>query len=310
VAVQDIMVRIEKKVRGGNTYYYLYHGFREGKKYLTKQKYIGTKVPEDLNRLKQDFIRTLIAEKYYVKLEQIKQKYSKEIDQLPPSIRKKRLQIFAVKFTYNTQRIEGSKLTLRETSSLLKKGITPSNKPTRDVEEAQAHKKLFFEIISQRKDLSYNMILEWHRKLFKDTKPDIAGAIRNYQVGISGSRFRPPLPVEVYPLMQEFIKWYNKTKKNLTSKEYRLNPVELVALVHFKFATIHPFGDGNGRISRLLMNFVLNRNNYPMLDLPYTKRKNYYNALESAQIKKNDYRFVTWFIKRYIKEYVQYLSNP
>ncbi|MBU4493217.1 MAG: Fic family protein, partial [Nanoarchaeota archaeon] len=79
------------------------------------------------------------------------------------------------------------------------------------------------------------------------------------------------------------------------------------ALVHLKFVTIHPFSDGNGRISRLIMNFVLNRHGYPLLNISYEKRTGYYNALERAQIKKQDNIFVQWFFRRYVKEYKRYL---
>jgi len=72
--------------------------------------------------------------------------------------------------------------------------------------------------------------------------------------------------------------------------------------------TIHPFGDGNGRISRLIMNFILNRKKYPMLDIPYQGRNSYYNALERSQIKKVDRIFVQWLVKKYIKENKRYLK--
>ena len=87
-----------------------------------------------------------------------------------------------------------------------------------------------------------------------------------------------------------------------------IHPVELAALVHLKFVTIHPFGDGNGRISRLMMNFVLNYNKYPMLDIPYEGRNSYYNALERSQTKNSDDIFIQWFIRNYIKENKRYLS--
>ncbi len=169
---------------------------------------------------------------------------------------------FAIRFTYDTPRIEGSKLTLRETADLLERGTTPRAKPLEDVKEAEAHKELFYEILAYKKDLSLSTILYWHKKLFQATKPDIAGRLRRHQVAISGSKFVPPFPAEVYPLLMEFFRWYAKNKN-------RLHPVELAAFVHLKFVTTHPFADGNGRISRLLMNFILNRHGYPMLNVPY-----------------------------------------
>ncbi|MDQ7031760.1 MAG: Fic family protein, partial [Desulfonauticus sp.] len=220
---------------------------------------------------------------------------------LPKSIKEKNLQNFTTRFTYDTQRIEGSTLTLRETADLLEKGITPKSKPMRDVQEAEAHRDLFYDVLKFKKDLTLKVMLDWHWTLFNKTKPDISGSIRKYRVGISGSKFVPPSPVEVCPMLTEFFKWYKKNKDNL-------HPVEVAALVHLKLVTIHPFGDGNGRITRLVMNFVLNRKKYPLFDIPYENRNSYYNSLERSQVKKDDKIFLQWFVKRYTKEYKRYLE--
>lgn len=154
-------------------------------------------------------------------------------------------------------------------------------------------------MLAYKKDLSLRLVLEWHKNMFQATKPDVAGKIREYQVAISGSKFMPSFPAEVYPLLKEFFVWYGKCRG-------RIHPVELAALVHLKFVTIHPFGDGNGRISRLMMNFVLDKHGYPMLDIPYKGRSSYYNALERSQVKKNDNIFLQWLLKRYVKENARY----
>ncbi len=110
----------------------------------------------------------------------------------------------------------------------------------------------------------------------------------------------PPSPVEVLPMLTEFFQWYNKHKN-------RLHAVELAAIAHLKFVTIHPFGDGNGRISRLIMNFILYKKKYPMIDIPYLGRNSYHNALERSQVKGDGRIFLQWLIKRYIKEHKRYL---
>jgi Fic family protein len=147
-------------------------------------------------------------------------------------------------------------------------------------------------MLDYKKDLSLQIVLYWHKKLFESTKSDIAGKIRQHQVTISGSKFVPPFPAEIYPLLRELFKWYDKNKS-----KNKLHPVALAALVHLKFVTIHPFTDGNGRISRLMMNFVLHKHAFP-----------YYNALERAQVKKQDNIFVQWFFRRYVKEHKRYLK--
>jgi Fic family protein len=176
----------------------------------------------------------------------------------------------------------------------LERGTTPNNKPLRDVKEAEAHRSLFHETIMTKRGLSLQTVLDWHWKLLKSTEPDIAGKIRKHQVYIARSNFVPPSPVEVTPMLNEFFEWYNRSKN-------KINPVELAALVHLKFVTIHPFSNGNGRISRLMMNFVLNRGGYPMFNVPYSGRNSYYNALERSQTKHQDFIFVQWTSKNYVK---------
>ena len=83
----------------------------------------------------------------------------------------------------------------------------------------------------------------------------------------------------------------------------KLHVFELAGLVHLKFVTIHPFGDGNGRISRLLQNFVLKKNKYPMLDIPYKDREEYYDNLEDCQINKIQKPFTNYLKREYFKEY-------
>lgn len=292
------MATIKKKVVGNKTYFYLGHTFRKDGKVEYREIYLGESVPKAIDRIKADFLAGIYKEKWHSVLEKIKNGYSHNLSRMPASVREKETRAFMVKFTYNTQKIEGSTLTFKETADLLERGITPK-KLLRDVKETEAHKEVFYEMLAYKKDLALQAVLEWHRKMFQSTKPDLAGKIREYQVAISGSKFMPPFPAEVYPLLKDFFSWYEKVKVSV-------HPVELAALVHLKFVTIHPFGDGNGRISRLIMNFVLNRHGYPMLDIPYKGRAGYYGALERAQVKGNENIFVQWLFRKYVKENRRY----
>ena len=296
------MVSIRKRTVGNSEYFYLEHTTRSGRKIEKKELYLGKEIPKNIEEIKKNFMKEIYIKKWYVLLNEIKSNFSREQQKMPSSAKEKELAAFATKFTYDTQRIEGSTLTLKETANLLDDGITPKNKPIRDIKEAEAHKKLFYIMLDYKKDLSLNETLYWNKVLLQETKPDVAGKIRTYQVTIARSRFNPPLPAELNMLLKEFFDWYSSNKN-------KINPVELAALVHLKFVTIHPFSDGNGRISRIMMNFVLHKNNYPMLDIPYTDRNGYYNALERSQIKKQDSIFVQWFIKHYLKIYRNYLKS-
>jgi len=293
------MVTIRKKIVEGNEYYYLEHSFRKNKKVEKKELYLGKEIPKDIEKIKKEFISEIYNETWLNQLNNIKEHYSKEQKKIPISAKEKEIENFMVKFTYDTQKIEGSKLTLRDTANLLEKSETPK-KPLKDIKEAETHKKVFYEMLNYEKDLNLQVILLWNKILLESTKLDIAGKIRNHGVAISGSKFTPPLAVELDTLLKEFFEWYNINKT-------KLHPIILSALVHLKFVTIHPFSDGNGRISRLMMNFILKKNNFPMLNIPYENRNGYYTALERSQVKQDDKIFLQWFFKRYLKEHKRYL---
>jgi len=295
------MVLLKKKKIKGNTYYYLEHSYRKNKKIEKKEKYLGKIIPKNIDQLKENFLLEFYKETYFTQFDKIKKQFTEEMNKMPTSIEKKEIEKFSIKFTYNTNRIEGSTLTLRETALLLEKGITPTRRPIEDVKETEAHKKLFYEMLYYKKEISLATLLSWHKKLFEDTKGDMAGKIRDYDVEISGSRYNPPYAIELQSLLVEFFDWYKKNRK-------KIHPIFLASLVHLKFESIHPFGDGNGRIGRLFMNYILNKNDYPMLVIDYTQRNSYYNALEHSQTKKDESIFTIWFFKRYIKEYKKYLK--
>ncbi|MGF3584562.1 MAG: Fic family protein [Thermoplasmatota archaeon] len=295
------MVSISKKNIDGNNYYYLEHSYRENGKVNKKVKYLGKKIPKNIDKLKEELLTEVFQDLWFNKFDKIKQQYSKEKKRIPKSVNKKELENFAIRFTYNTNKIEGSTLTLRETALLLEKGITPSRRPIEDVKETEKHRKVFYEMLSYDKEITLPTILSWHKELFEETKKEEAGKIRDYPVEISGSKYKPPYPIELDFLLTEFFDWYKKNRN-------KLHPVYLAALVHLKLVTIHPFGDGNGRISRLFMNYILNKHGYPMIVIDYTDRNSYYNALERSQLKKDETIFIQWFFKRYIKEFEKYLK--
>jgi len=291
----DIIERVKK----GKKYYYLEHSYRFNNKVKLESKYLGSKIPEEIEELKAAFIEKINQKVWFDDLNKIKKNFFEEFKSFPKSAKKKYVGNFLIKFTYNTQRIEGSTLTLKETARLLEDGITPRNKPIKDVKETEAHKLVFESMFEEKEDLSLKLVLNWHKKLFETVDLEIAGNIRNNPVAIAGSKYEPPQAVELDYLLRKFFQWYNNNKEEK-------HPVELAALVHLKFVTIHPFTDGNGRISRLLMNFILNRNGFPMLNIEYSNRTAYYNALERSQTKEQDRIFVQYLIKRYLKEYKNY----
>ena len=286
---------LQQRRRGRNTYYYLVYSYRDGKKVRKVERYLGRRPPESLTRIKEELGQAAITQQWGSRLEEVRAHYAADQKRMAPSIREKELGTFAINFTYDSNRIEGSSLTLQETASLLEHGITPSNRPISDVQETLAHRKVFLAALSPGERLDRGTFLAWHKALFKETKPEYAGLVRQNQVRIRGSRFVPPAPFELDLLLDDFFVWLPRAWRPLP-------PTVLAALVHLRLVTIHPFGDGNGRVIRIAMNFVLYRKGYPMLDIPYERRSGYYRALERAQTQRDEFVFVRWFLRRYLRE--------
>ena len=275
---------IRKKTKGKKTYYYLEHSIRKGNRILKKEKYLGTLIPKNIDKVKEEFNRNLKAD-LYDNLERIKKNFQLEWKRIPESAREKELEEISIAFTYNTNAIEGSTITLEEAREIIHDKISP-NKPLRDVKETEAHSKVFLQMLKKNEKITKDLLLKWHRNVFGGTKSDIAGKFRDYLVRV-GSHLAPDWQ-DIAGLMDNLIKYISKNKK--------MNTVELAGRAHYKFEKIHPFGDGNGRVGRLLMNFILWHNKYPMLIIEYKKRKSYYKALE-----KDEDNFVSYFIRRYLK---------
>ena len=275
-------MRLITKKKGNKDYYYLQHSFRKGKKIITREKYVGLKIPKNIDELKGEFSKELKKD-LYKKLEKIKSNFQKEWKRLPKTVREKEKEEISIAFTYNSNAIEGSTITLHEVRELIRDKISP-NKPLRDVKETEMHNKVFLNMLKKKEGVSNKLLLEWHKEIFGETKSDIAGKYRTYLVRVG--QYVAPHWKEVKSTMNQIIEFANKSK---------LNPVELAARVHYKFEIIHPFGDGNGRIGRLLMNYILWHAGYPMLIIEYKKRSSYYKAFPKGQEAFTDY-----FLKRYL----------
>lgn len=291
------MAFVRKKKIKGYDYFYLVRSVRTGNKVKKIEKYLGKKKPtkEQLEKFNVS-VSEYLLEGDIKKIEKIKQNFNKEYKQLSKIAKEKFINGFSIKFTYNTNRIEGSTLTLRETRLILVDKIMPKGKTTREVKEAENHAEAFNYMLQERGDLNMEFILKIHSILLKGIDEN-AGKIRKENVGIYGTFFKPPHYKELNYELKAFFEWYKQAKI--------LHPFELACLVHLKFVTIHPFTDGNGRISRLLMNFILKKYGYPMLDIPYEDREDYYEELESCQLDKIENPFVTYCLREYLKQYPQ-----
>jgi Fic family protein len=276
------LMRIIKRRKGKAEYFYLQHSFRKDERVVTKELYLGKEIPDNVEELKARLMREP-HEALSKKLEEVRSSFQKEWKRVPPSAKEKNLQEIAIAFTYNTNAIEGSTITLEEARLILEDKVAPS-KPIRDIRETESHATAFLQMLKTEEKLSEKLLLKWHENIFGETKPDLAGRFRTYLVRV-GPHVAPDWQ-KVEKLVKQLVIFVNESD---------LNPVEVAAKAHYMFEKIHPFGDGNGRIGRLLMNYILWKNGYPMLIIEYAKRKSYYKALQGTEE-----GFANYFIRRYL----------
>lgn len=294
------MVYTEIKEKNGKKYFYRVLSVRKGLKIEKKRVYLGVDLDKSnlINKERQAdkelmLLSTLLDEKEKKELEAIKKEYLKQ----PKANLENRYESFVSLFTYDSTNIEGNTLTLQETSQLLFENITP-RRSLREINEVINHKKAFDFILKNKKDISKDLILQLHKLVVQSTlKPELEiqiGKYRTLQVYIRGTNWLPPKPEEVPKEMGSLLSWYSKNKKIL-------HPLILAAYFHSAFETIHPFVDGNGRVGRLLMNLILHRNKYPMINVPNQKKHIYYEALEDSQLK-GDLKGLVKFLFDLLKE--------
>lgn len=211
---------------------------------------------------------------------------------LSPSILQKIRDQFGIEMTYNSNAIEGNSLTLKETFWVINEGLTIKGKPLKDHLEAKNHKEaldFLYELIEKdnQNTVSEHFIRQLHQLVVKESEQDIAGKYRDGDVYISGADHKPPSFLDVPMLMKNLIAWLHKNRK-------LHHIVELAALLHHKLVNIHPFWDGNGRVSRLVMNILVLEAGYPLAIILKNDRKRYYRVLSEAD--KGNFKAICEFI--------------
>ncbi len=182
-----------------------------------------------------------------------------------------------VELTYSSNAIEGNTLSLRETQLIVEEGLTPNHgKSLREVYEARNHHAAIKEIEqwqTENRDITARTLLDIHQTVMRDIDTAWAGRLRNGPVFIKGSRHTPPNATLVSEQVDALIAW---------ARQSALHPVLLASETHFRFETLHPFFDGNGRTGRLLMNWQLLRAGFPITVIQVEERASYLEALDAG----------------------------
>lgn len=228
-------------------------------------------------------INSLFAE--WQSLQPLKETNQKRLDQK-----------FMLEFNYNSNHIEGNTLTYGQTELLLKYGEVSENAKMKDLEDMKAHNLCLGIVKSEASDeerpLTETFIRALHKTMLREDYTAYTKDGRPYTVHAGIYKTRPNsvktvtdeifeyASVEETPaLMHDLVVWYNETEQNGI-----LTPIELASLFHYRYIRIHPFEDGNGRISRLIVNYILAKHGYPMIVVKSDDKTNYLTALHQCDV--------------------------
>lgn len=300
------MVYIYKKPVGNKSYYYLRASERKNSKILAKDiAYLGSSIEEvksnlakltkfknqirksykkmhsflesnhflekaQLLKLKQDrFLKEQTNE-----IEACKMHYREIFSKLDTLTKQEVFKTYVIEFAYNTASIEGNTINLEEARNLLNDGITPKGKTLREVYDLQNTEKVFFEFLKNYNlDITHRLIVDIHDKLLESI--DERKGYRTANIRVIRSNFEASPGTYVKTDMDLLLKWYTKNKDEL-------HPLILAIVFHHKFEKIHPFMDGNGRTGRMIMNYILLKNNLPPTIIHKKRREDYLEAMREA----------------------------
>lgn len=223
--------------------------------------------------------------KEWQSLQPLKDEYQQRLDQK-----------FMLEFNYNSNHIEGNTLTYGQTELLLKFGEVTEPAKMKDLEEMKAHNLCLNIIKMESKDserpLTETFIRELHRTMLREDYTAYNNEGKPYTVHagiyktrpnsvktVTGELFEYASVEETPALMHDLLEWYREAEERQD-----INPIELAALFHYRYIRIHPFEDGNGRISRLIVNYILAKHGYPMIVVKSNDKSNYLTALHQCDV--------------------------
>jgi len=294
---------IEIREQGKKKKYYLIHTYRDNGKVKRISRYLGSNLREEkLQKLKktaEQHILEQIKERNILEFELTK-KEIEEYEKYEKDIEIKHLQTlnwkrFTEDFTYNTNAIEGSTVALSEVRELL--GGKEKPQDDEDIETLDVAGAVEY-IKKSKEKITVDFIKHLHLLCFKGTKK-FAGKLRNVNVvirDVHGNIVHQGAQInKVKCLLNELGIWYYKHKK-------KYPPLLLAAVMHNQFEKIHPFQDGNGRVGRLLLNYVLLQHKYPPINIHLRDRGRYYKCLQKYDYKNDIKSTLKFLISQYKKQ--------
>jgi Fic family protein len=246
----------------------------------------------------------------YEELEKKRDFVQANINVLPKDVTANYDMAFLVEYTHESTAIEGNTLTLIQNKLLIEDGISVGGKELREIYEVTNHAKAFNyarKCVKEGKSLDESIVKDIHQILMENIMP--GGIYRNVNVSIVGARHHPPSPHEMYYQIKSF---YADLPLKAT-----MSTIELAAWTHAEFVKIHPFRDGNGRTSRMIMNYQLMLSCWQPVVIKKAFRDRYFDALEEYHASGNLKPFVEFIteleeleLDRLIESIKQIQSKP
>lgn len=293
---------IEVRELGNSKKFYLVHSYREKGKIKRISRYLGSNLNEknlsELRRRTEQRILEEIKEKSILEFELTKEEvelFKKYEMELKISHLQQNWEKFTTDFAYNTNAIEGSTVAHSEVKDLLGKKEKPKNHD--EVETLNVARAVEY-IKTSKEKVSISFLKKIHFICFEKTKA-FAGELRTVEVVIRdgyGNIVHQGAPAkDVERLLHSLCKWYaiHKTK---------YPPLLLAGVMHDEFEKIHPFQDGNGRVGRLLLNYVLLQRGYPPLNIRFKDRVRYYKCLHLYDHKNDIKSTLKFLVSQYRKK--------
>ena len=322
------MARIAKRKVKGKLYYYLEESVKEGEKWKKESVYLGDSVPgaDELRHIYSEFAKKLklrgvggitppytefLTRNMALKLELSTKNKEKYLKSLTPAQKAEFVKRERITFISDSNAIEGSTLDYALTKQVLdgqarmdrleKRGVmvTGTRREAQEAVNLNACLDMYEKFLLNGKELDEEMMLRLHFVLLSKIEgyEQYRGIWRPVNVIIRGSPHVFPHHSEVFGLMRELFGWYSINRG-------LIHPVELAAKFHTKFTSIHPFADGNGRMARLLMNYILQTNGIPFTNIPLRRRSAYMKTQAAGN--KSDLKPFTLFL---VEETVKQCKN-
>ena len=279
------MIRFEQKKSRNTTYYYLTERVLVNGKYKKIQVFIGKNVPTDVTHFYRtlrekelallpkinSYPDSLLLPTHYKKIERTRINWKYYTAKLSEAKRERLMSVFAILFIYESNAIEGSRLSQQEVEAIIRNQYIKKSLPRHEVQEAKNAVRAFAMIQSSDFSVTQKSLKQLHQTVVEGL--NIPFGFKRQNIVVNNKQTTDPSDVRAE--LKKLLFWYKSNK-------HRMHPFERALIFHNRFEHIHPFTDGNGRVGRLILNWMLLKDGYGVILLRNRSRTAYFGALDKG----------------------------